>query len=273
MRRSTWSLALPLVAMLLPQAALAQRSRRAASPVVRVLQSAPDARSRAQAALTLGELGASEAMPALQAALADTEAPVRASAAAALAMLGSAVALPALQSHLEDPDADVRAAVSDAVRALQAPPQDWNQARFVVGAGALADNTRNDPARVRTMHRGIHESLRGRPTLVVRDGALPPVATARLRRGALRAYSLDGGLNRLVRLQQGDGPAVRAEVTFVIVAQPARAIVGMVQGAATARMHPGASEQSMQDAERTAIESAVRGALRDIEQALPHALR
>jgi hypothetical protein len=29
----------------------------------------------------------------------------------------------------------------------------------------------------------------------------------------------------------------------------------------------------MQDAERTAIESAVRGALRDIEQALPRALR
>ena len=162
------------------------RSAWAASPVVRVLQTAPDARSRAQAALTLGELGAMEAMPALQAALADTEAPVRASAAAALAMLGSDVALPALQAHLDDPDNDVREAVREAVRSLQAPPQDWSQARFVVGAGALSDNTRNDPARVRTMHRGIHESLRGRSALVVRDGALPPTAAARLRRGALR---------------------------------------------------------------------------------------
>lgn len=273
MRPSRWILALPAVAMLFASPAQAQRSRRAASPVVRVLQTAPDARSRAQAALTLGELGAMAAMPALQASLADPEPSVRASAAAALSMLGSAAALPALQAHLDDGDADVRDAVRSAVRALQAPPQDWRGARFVVGAGTLDDNTAHDPSRVRVMHTGIQDALRGRANLVVREGPLPPVASARLRRGAMRAYSLDGGLNRLARTHQGGNPAVRAEVTFVIVAQPARAIVGMVQGAATARLYPGATEQSVVEAERTAIEHAVRGALRDLEQALPRALR
>lgn len=273
MRPSRWILALPVVALCASSPALAQRSRRSASPAVRILQTAPDARSRATAALTLGQMGAVVAMPALQAALADPEPSVRASAASALSMLGSAGAIPALQAHLDDSDGDVREAVASAVRALQAPPQDWDQARFVVGPGALDDNTAHDPSRVRVMHTGIQEALRGRPALVVREGALPPVASARLRRGALRAYSLDGGLNRLSRIQQGNSPAVRAEVTFVIVAQPARAIVGMVQGAATARLYPGATEQSLIEAERTAIEHAVRGALRNIEQALPSALR
>jgi hypothetical protein len=273
MRRAGWIYALPLIALSFAPRAEAQRSRRAASPVIQVLQTAPDARSRAQAAMTLGEMGAAESLPALQSALVDGEPVVRAAAASALAALGNTSSLPALQSRAEDPDADVRAAVADAITALRAPPVDWAQARFVVGAGTLADNTQQDPARVRTMQRSIHDALRGRASLVVRDGALPPAASTRVRRGALRVYSLDGGLNRLARLQQGDGPAVRAEVTFVIVAQPARAIVGMVEGAATARVHAGAGERRVAEAEQVAIEHAVRGALRDLERALPSALR
>ncbi len=65
MRRTPWILSLLFAALTLSEPAEAQRSRRAASPLVRVLQTAPDARSRAQAALTLGELGAMEAMPAV----------------------------------------------------------------------------------------------------------------------------------------------------------------------------------------------------------------
>lgn len=273
MRRASWRYTLPVIALTFAAPASAQRSRRTASPVIQILQSAPDARSRAQAALTLGEMHAAEAMPALQGALSDGEPVVRAAAATALGALGDPAAMAALRAHASDPDGDVRAAVEDALASLRAGPVDWSQARFVVGAGTLADNTQNDPERVRAMQRSIRDALRGRPTLVVRDGALPAPASARIRRGALRAYSLDGGLNRLARVQQGDAPAVRAEVTFVIVAQPARAIVGMVQGAATARLYPGATEQSLVEAEHTAIEHAVRGALRDIERALPSALR
>lgn len=273
MRRAGWRYSLPVIVLTLASPAQAQRSRRAASPVVRILQSAPDARSRAQAAITLGEMRASEAMPALQAALSDGDAVVRVAAASALGALGEPSATAALQAHAADADGDVRAAIADALSSLRAATVDWSQARFVLGAGTLADNTQNDPARVSAMQRSIRDALRGRPTLVVRDGALPAAATARMRRGALRAYSLDGGLNRLARVPQGDGAAVRAEVTFVIVAQPARAIVGMVQGAATARIYPGASAESVAETERVVIEHAVRGALRDIERALPNALR
>jgi len=262
-----------VIALTMASPAAAQRSRRAASPVIQILQTAPDARSRAQAAITLGEMRSPEALPALQAALADRDALVRVAAASAMGALGDPAALSALRAHASDPDGDVRAAVEDALARLRAGPVDWSQARFVVGAGTLADNTQNDPARVRAMQRSIQGALRGRPTLVVREGALPAPAMARVRRGALRAYSLDGGLNRLVRIQQGDAPAVRAEVTFVIVAQPARAIVGMVQGAATARLYAGATEERIAEAEHTAIEHAVRGALRDLERALPSALR
>ena len=76
-----------------------------------------DAGVRARAAWDLGQIGATESVPALAAALDDSSGAVRANAAASLGKLGAASkpAIPQLKKALDDPYAPV---VGNAARAL-----------------------------------------------------------------------------------------------------------------------------------------------------------
>jgi hypothetical protein len=254
------------------------------SPVVRLLLTAPDARTRAQAAMTLGRLRPTDARAALETALGDPVALVRVAAASTLGALRDPVAVPALRARLQDADANVREAVSLALRRLPADATDapasnepegapLATARFLLAPGDLHDHTGTHPEHLPLLTDAMLRTLAGRPGLALqRTIELPPAATARVRRGLLRPFSLEGGLQRLDAEGPDDNLAVRAEVQFAIVAMPQRAIVGMVTGAATAR-GPGFSPTSRRRLESVAVEGAVRGALRDIEQSLGQARR
>lgn len=275
------------VTLLLPlSSAFAQRSAeaQATSPVARMLLTAPDPRTRAQAALTLGRLRPPDARGALETALGDRVAVVRAAAASTLGELGDGAAVAALEGRRGDPDVNVRGAIERALGRLGAAaaggataaptpaPVDLNRARFVVAPGDLQDHTRANGHHLDTVSRAIVAALTGREGLAVLPSLpLPSAAVARVRRGLLRAYALDGGLARVERRDGGEGQSVRAEVNFAIVALPQRAIVGMISGAATAR-GTALTEASQRHLEGVAVEGAVRGALRDFEQNLPRAL-
>lgn len=255
------------------------------SPVVRLLLTAPDARTRAQAAMTLGRLRPTDARAALETALGDPVALVRVAAASTLGALRDPVAVPALRARLQDADANVREAVSLALRRLPADTANAPSAsiepagaplataRYLLAPGDLHDHTGTHPEHLPLLTDAMLRTLAGRPGLALqRTIELPPTATARVRRGLLRPFALEGGLQRLDAEGPDDNLAIRAEVQFAIVAMPQRAIVGMVTGAATAR-GPGFSPTSRRRLESVAVEGAVRGALRDIEQSLGQARR
>jgi len=266
-------------ALAAPREALAQQS-----PVVRMLLTAPDARTRAQAAMTLGRLRPPEARAALETALGDRVALVRVAAASTLGTLGDATAATALRDRLRDPDANVREAVT---RALSRLPGDASgapaaeapagaplaTARFLLAPGDLRDHTNAHPEHLSRLSEAMLRALAGRDGVALQASAtIPPAALPRIRRGLLRAFALEGGLQRLEASGTEDSLAVRAEVQFAIVAMPQRAIIGMVSGAATAR-GPGFTPASRQRLESVAVEGAVRGAMRDIEQSLGTARR
>ncbi len=278
-QRSIPTLGLTLV--LLATGVSAQSSVQSNSPVVRMLLAAPDARTRAQAALTLARLRPPDARSALVTALADRAAVVRAAAASSLADLGDPAALSALRSRANDPDPNVRDAVARAVGRLDpsggvaptAPtPVDLDQSRIVVTAGHLVDHTHQNEHHLGALRDSVLRTLAEREGVAAPSGAVPASVRARVRRGVARWYSLDGGIQRLVVTELGGGSSVRAEVDLVIVSEPVHAIVGMVSGAATARGST-ATQALRESLERTAIDGAVRGALQGIARNLEGARR
>lgn len=92
----------------------------AIGPVLDSLDSSPDPAVRAFSALTLGQMGRPDVVPALIAALADGEKVVRAAAARALSSLG-APAVPALTEALEDPSWVIRYRAAEALGGIRDP--------------------------------------------------------------------------------------------------------------------------------------------------------
>ncbi len=253
--------------------AWAQRAAARPSPVFRLLLEDPDARTRAEAALTLATLHPPGSRQALETALGDPAAAVRAACAASLGSLGDPAAVPALRARVTDVDPDARAAIERALAALLDAP-DWSSTRFLVGAGALSDAAESDPRHVEILRDAIGPALRAQAGIAVRPGFVPPAAEVRIRRGTLPTYSIDGSVRTLTRTPFDGGLSVRAEVSLVLVAEPRHAIIGMLTGAATARQ-PGvaASPEHRAELDSIAIRSAVQGALRDLGTtlaAVPH---
>jgi hypothetical protein len=244
------------------------------SLVVRLLQTSTDARERTSAALALGTQRVPEARTALEGALGDSSPAVRAAAAASLGTLGDPASAAALRARANDLDPDVRAAIQRALERLlptpaPAPPADLSTARFVVTAGPFANRATAEPEHLDTLRTAVDRTLRSQDGVAVTTGPLPPAAVQRLRRGRLRAFSIQGGVTELQVQRLPDVTSVRAQVSLVLVAEPVHAILGMVSGTATVRQ-PSAGQRP--DAERRlqrlAIESAVEGALRDFESQL-----
>ncbi len=275
--RSQWLSSLVASLVLAASTASAQRSA-IASPVVQMLRTAPDARTRAQAALSLARLPSADAPAALRDALSDPAAVVRAAAASSLADLRDAGSIAALQARLQDPDDNVRDAVTRALARLGTPsasatfeapqPVDLTAVRFLVRPGELADREGSDAARVDLLRDAVRGALRNRGTVALHPGLLPAAAQRRLRSGSLRQFSLDGGLQTVRRVPGPDGERLRAEVNLVIVSEPQHAIVGMVTGAASLPVPYGHDAAALRRSEATLITSAVQAALRDVESYL-----
>ena len=276
MRRGIrWAPSVFAAVLLAASAAFAQRTPEPQSAVVQMLRRSPDARTRAQAALTLARLPSPDAPPALRDALSDRAAVVRAAAAATLADLNDAGSVAALRAHAADPDANVRDAIARALARLETPaasatfdpatPVDLTGVRFLVRPGELADRERADAARGDLLRESVRDALRNRGTVALHPGVLPAAAQRRLRTGSLRQFSLDGGLQAMRRVPAPGGDRLRAEVNLVIVAEPQHAIVGMVTGAASLPAPLGNDPAAVRRTESTLIHSAVQAALRDVE--------
>lgn len=276
-QRTRWIASLAASLLLAASTASAQRSP-APSPVVAMLRSSPDARTRAQAALSLARLPSADGPAALREALSDRAAVVRAAAAASLADLNDAGSINDLRAHLNDPNDNVRDAVTRALARLEAPsasatfesaqPADLSAVRFLVRPGELADREGNDAARTDLLRSAVREALHNRGTVALHPGLLPASAQRRVRSGALRQFSLDGGLQTVRRVPAPDGERLRAEVNLVIVSEPQHSIVGMVTGAASVPAPYGHDHAALRRTEATLINSAVRAALRDVESYL-----
>lgn len=276
MRRGVWSASRLFIAVLLAaSSALAQRTVEAHSPVVQMLRLSPDARTRAQAAITLARFPSPDAPAALRAALDDRAAVVRAAAAVTLAALNDAGSVAALRAHLGDRDANVRDAVARALGRLETPSAtaafeppgavDLARVRFLVRPGELADRERSDATRGALLRDAVRASLYNRGTVALHPGVLPAAAQRRLRTGSLRQFSLDGGLQAVRRVPSPGGDRLRAEVSLIIVAEPQHAIVGMVTGAASLPAPLSGDPGEQQRTEARLIGSAVQAALRDVE--------
>ncbi len=278
MRRGVWSAPGLFAAVLLTASgALAPRIVEAQSAIVQMLRLSPDARTRAQAALTLARLPSPDAPDALRAALHDRTAVVRAAAAATLGDLNDAASIDALRASADDPDANVRDAVTRALGRLERPsttgqfvpvqPVDLSHVRFLVRPGELADREHGDATRAELLRAAVGTALANRDTIALHPGVLPAAAQRRMRNGSLRIFSLDGGLQAMRRVPGPGGERLRAEVSLVIVAEPQHSIVGMLTGAASLPA-PIPGEAAQRRAESTLIASAVQAALRDVESYL-----
>jgi hypothetical protein len=254
----------------------------AQSPLIEMLLSGRDSRTRFQAALTLGRMRPAGAVAALIRALDDTDATVRASAAEALRSIADPAAVPALRARRADADSTVRATVERALAlldrntpvAVATTPTlsvDWQRTRYVLRAGSLANRADQRAQIVDALRSALAQEVSRLDQVAFSLGSLPPEAERRVRSGRLRVYAVDGSVQQLRRWTVASTLSVRAEVSLVLVAEPARAIVGSMSGAATAQntTAPGQSADTLvHDLEQRALAGAVRGAVANLRTSL-----
>jgi hypothetical protein len=275
------------------------RSQSQQSPVIQLLLTSTDTRTRIQAAATLGRLHPNGARNALESALDDANVGVRAAAAQSLVQLGDPAALSALRAHSNDRDPLVRNGIARAIESLQqtaaantpnhgattspsamgsattvqitSQSGDMLHARFLVRVGTLANRADNRPNIVDVMRNAILlEVGRSQTVACVAAADLPPEAEQRVRAGRLRAYAIEGSVNSLRRWTVAETLSVRAEVSLVLMTHPSRAIVGSLSGAATAQDHTPYydSDGFTRRLEERALGAAVHGALGNLQQSL-----
>lgn len=252
--------------------------------LVRMLRTSTQFRVRLQAALSLGALGDSAAVPALVEALRDDEAAVRTAAAASLERIGdpSPAAITALRALSRDPEASVQAAGRRALRALEqaarsrpsTPPTTpatsgggggGAGSRYYVGLGNMGSKvagvTPATLARLRDTMRSHVSGISG--VVLAPDGESSSAATRAIRDRRLTGFYLDGALVSLAPSAGG----LRAEVSVIVGTYPGRDIRVMLRGAATVQGVDVSSTRARQTAENQAIDAAVRSAVRRLGEA------
>ena len=248
--------------------------------LVRALSTSRMFRVRAQAAISLGAVHADpQVTRALTAALRDDHPAVRAAVCSALQRQGDPTALPSVQRMSRDRESAVRRACASAVTALRrvarTRPRSASSgsrgsgssgrssagpARFYVAIGEPGTNVRGLP---RTTIRSAHALLRTEVEQIAGvqlapNSERPRAASRAIRQGSLTGYYLDSSIVSVEQTSRG----LRARVSIVVQTYPDRNIRSMLQGAATVPNGRGAA------ARQQAIEGALRGALRNLPQAL-----
>ena len=236
--------------------------------LVRMLQTSDTFRVRVQAAISLGRLEVSPQIVAgLTAGLRDEHPGVRTACATSLERLGDPGGLSALQAVRRDTNRGARRAIRSAIRTLEraarsAPPDTptpSGDARFYVGVGAPGNQAAVD----RRTLQAATEFLRSHVQTL--DGVeLAPEQESRtaaqriLRQRRLAGFYVDSSI---VRVEDADG-GTRAVVSVIVNTYPGRDMRAILNGAATVRGASGA------DATRTAVQAALRSAMRRLVQAM-----
>lgn len=246
--------------------------------LVRALRTSPMFRVRTQAAISLGGVqNEPQVTRALTDALRDDHPAVRAAACAALERQGDPSALDSLRRVSSDRETAVRRACASAVTSLERVARTQPQRerlpsngggsssggsndRYYVAVGRPATKVRNvDAATLASAQQVIRST-----TASISGVRLAPESESNraaqqvIQDASLTGYYLDASIVSVEQTAQG----LRAAVSVVVQSYPDRNIRSMLNGAATV---PGGSGAT---AQRQAIEGALRGALRNLPQAL-----
>jgi hypothetical protein len=214
--------------------------------LIRLLKGSTQFRVRAQAAISLGGVGAaSDVVDALATSLKDEHPAVRASAATSLSRLADPRALRALRAAAEDSEPPVRTAVKAAIAKLEgaerrdteiaAPPKprSTGPARYYVAVGRPAsrvpDFTAADLDRVQQILRERVSSLDGVELAAAQE--TPTSVRNLLRSRTLRGFYIDSAITSVERKPGG---STRVAVSVIVATYPDRAMRAIMQGAATA---------------------------------------
>ncbi len=243
--------------------------------LIRLLSTSDAFRVRAQAAISLGRVEAdARIVAALSEALDDDHPAVRTAAAASLERLSDPSALTALRSHQRDRDSSARRAIRRAISALEriarsrprtAEPDDGGggnaNARFYVGVGVPAAKNGADVDRATLQ--AAREFL-AQQVSQLDDVEVAPAresnsqARRKLQQRRMTGYYLDSSVVSVEQTSAG----TRVVVSVIVGTYPGRDMRAILQGAATV---PGAAGPG---ATRAAIEGALRGAIRRLNQAM-----
>lgn len=274
-----------LVMVLAPVVAVAdQRS----DLLIRMLTTSPEFRVRTQAALSLGRTdGGSDVVAALVRALGDDNAAVRAAAATALGTVGDASSVAALRRAQQDSDSGVRRAAAGSLRTVEAragsgagsataastsssssgsdSSASAGSARYYVGVGMPGSRAPRISGDLLQHARNVVvaqvRSVGGAE--IAPDNESTTAARSVLQRRRLAGVYLDCSIVSAEATASG----TRVAVSVIVGTYPGRDMRAILNGAATV---PGASGP---EADRMAIEGAIRGAMRNLPQAMASAGR
>lgn len=166
-----------------------------------------------------------------------------------------------------------QAAAAPAGQAIVVPVRrvDWRRVRVLISLGPIANHATLDAGHVAHLRQALQAAMVEDERYALHPGTtLPAAATARLRSGSLRRYSLEGGLTTL-RESGSSNLAVRAEVSLVLLSEPAHAIAATLAGSGTVQETPPVIPDLPDPLPRMrlrAIEAAAHGALRELQSQL-----
>ncbi len=239
--------------------------------LVRLLRGSSQFRVRAQAAISLGNAGRSaEVTAALTLSLQDEHPAVRAASAASIGLLGDAAALDALRAAVRDREAPVQLAARGAIAKIEGatrmagtaaapssvPPGPPRYYIKVGRPGARAAIV--SPALLEMAQGHIEQGLREIDGVILAPAEEASMAAlAVLRQRKLKGFYIDSSITSV---EEKPGGGTRAAVSVIVQTYPGRDIRAMMNGAATV-MGGG-------DVSNRAVEAALKGALRQLPQAL-----
>jgi hypothetical protein len=241
--------------------------------LIRLLKGSTQFRVRAQAAISLGGVGAApDVVDALASSLQDEHPAVRASAATSLSRLADPRALRALRAAAQDPEPPVRTAVRAAIVKLEGeerqnstvaapppPPRPSGPTRYYVAVGRPASRVPGFSAaeldRVQQILRERVAALEGVQLAAAQES--PASVRALLRSRSLRGFYIDSAITTIERKPGG---STRVAVSVIVATYPDRAMRAIMQGAATA--------SGGGDTRAQAIGGALKSALSQLPQAM-----
>lgn len=229
----------------------------------------PSDRVRVQAAVVLGKLGDTRAVPPLSRALGDHEETVRAAAATALGKLGDPAARAPLERLLSDRSRLVRNAVKLALAQLQsldAPNQantPTDGVRFYFTVGFAERHGKNvHLATVRDALTGQVSTLPGVTTSLGGATASARVLAAR----RLQGYIVDGTIERLTSRPLGGHLAVDCDLKVFVATYPDMTIKMLTTEGASLEVPAGSRNEN--DAKHDCLTAAAEAVREDVSRFL-----
>lgn len=185
---------------------------------------------RRRAAVELGELGDTDAVPALILAMfADRDESVRGACAESLAALAERSALPALRAATKDESGLVRRLASAAVKRLSPAAHTGGGKRVTVVVGRSASKAKSGtlPDIPKVLRDAVIKEMRSATELDV-------IEDLESASGTSAGFTVDSSVIKLSRLTTPAGELeVSCDVSMIIAAWPGRNVVSMVTGGAS----------------------------------------